>query len=476
MTTTLPLDTVHFIGVGGAGMSALARILVQRGANVSGSDMKESRYTRTLRELGATITSGHDPANLVTPHGTPDIVVVSTAIPENNPELVAARERGLTVWQRAQMLSALAGKRRTIAVAGTHGKTSTSSMIATMLRAMKLDPSFCVGGLLEEAGSNAEHGTGDYYVVEADESDGSFLFLEPDVALITNIERDHLDHYANLTEIDDIFIKFAAQIRADGTLILCGDDSHLLEVMRKATVSTGVRTITYGADEACDVRYRIVGREGIGTRFEVIIDDEVVCTAGVATPGEHMVCNACGALAVAYVEGLDMRDAAKALATFTGVRRRFSLIGEYRDITIVDDYAHHPTEVEATLKAAQALDFTRVVTIVQPHRYSRVEAFCHEFGRALTHADLVIVTQIYSAGEAPIPGVNGRSIVDALLDVNERANVVYLPHRKDIVPYVARSLRRGDLVMTMGAGDVTSIGPELLRELHEQDDDESHDG
>lgn len=454
----MPKDVyAHFIGAGGAGMSGIALVLHQRGYTVTGSDLKESRYSRALAAAGMTVHIGHRAEHL----GDPDIVVVSTAIPDKNPELAEARARGMEVWPRARMLAHLAEDRRTIAVAGTHGKTSTSSMVATMLMGMGEDPSFLIGGEIDGINTNASNGTGPHYVVEADESDGSFLFLDPYVSLVTNIEADHLDHYASIDEIIDTFAEFMSRTASDGCLVISGDDERLMRVAEAMTQ----RKVAYGSSPRCDVRFSDVKQSGIGSTFQVEFPNgqSVACKIGV--PGLHMVSNACGALATAWALGLDVDAAATALASFSGVRRRFDLVGEVGGITIVDDYAHHPTEVAATLAGASELGFERVWVLFQPHRYSRTEAFAHDFGQAFSAADRVILMDVYSAGEAPIPGVSGKSIVDALLAAQPRARAAYLPHRVDVVPYLAERLAPGDLVMTMGAGDVTAIGPELLAEL-----------
>jgi UDP-N-acetylmuramate--alanine ligase len=443
-------------------MSALARVLAQRGVPVSGSDMKESRYSRALRTLGVTIHIGHKTGQI----GDADLVVYSTAIPQNNPEMVEARERGIEMWRRAQMLSYLAGSQKTIAIAGTHGKTSTSSMVTTMLRTMGEDPTFCVGGEIDGADTNAEHGSGDYYVVEADESDGSFLYLDPYIAVITNIEADHLDHYKGIDEIEMTFMAFMRSVSDKGCLIVCGDSQRLVELAN----STGKRVVTYGTHSSCDIRCSVLGREGMGTRFEVFIEGERVSDeATISAPGEHMMLNACASLATAHCMGLDLSAAIAGLATFSGVRRRFDLVGEVQGVTVVDDYAHHPTEVAATINAAVSLsDFKRVIVLFQPHRYSRTQAFEREFGASFDKAYKVVLLDVYSASETPIPGVDGRTICDAILDHNQRAQVAYLPHRRDVIPYLASCIRAGDLVLTMGAGDVTAVGPELIKELEKR--------
>lgn len=449
----------HFIGAGGAGMSGIALVLHERGVPVSGSDLKESRYSRQLTRAGMHVTYGHNAENL----GDPEVVVVSTAIPESNPELAEARRRGIEVWPRARMLAYLAQERATIAVAGTHGKTSTSSMIAVMLDGMGEDPTFLIGGEVDGYGVNARNGSGAHYVVEADESDGSFVYLDPCVAVVTNIEADHLDHYASIEEIEATFLEFMNRTADDGALVVCGDDRRLVEVARQ----TDRRMITYGAAEDCDVRFTLGAREALGYAFEVCLPDGSTVTSHSATPGVHMVSNATAAIATAYALGLDVVAAAAAVARYSGVRRRFDLIGEVAGVTVVDDYAHHPTEVRATLDAAAELGFRRVIALFQPHRYSRTEALAEDFGAAFGSADLVALMDVYSAGEAPIPGVSGKTLLRSVLTEQPRAQLAYLPHRADIVPYLAQTVRPGDLVLTMGAGDVTAIGPELVSTLQE---------
>jgi len=447
----------HFIGAGGAGMSGIALVLASRGARVTGSDLKESRYSRALEAAGVPVAIGHRAENL----GTPEVVVISSAIPETNPELAEARRLGLPVWPRAKMLAHLAGDRATVAVAGTHGKTSTSSMVATMLSSMGQQPSFLIGGEVDGFNTNAVDGAGHHYVVEADESDGSFLYLEPTVAVITNVEADHLDHYGTLERVEETFCEFMARVPANGTLVICGDDARLVELASGASC----RVVTYGFGTQCDVVCRITRPDGIGVRFDVDVPAEGTVSSLTRIPGDHMVANACASIAVAWALGLDLEAAARGLADFSGVRRRFDLIGKVAGVTVVDDYAHHPTEVRATLVAASNLGFSRVVALFQPHRYSRTAALSTDFADAFACADAVVLMDVYSAGEAPIPGVSGKSVLDDLLLRHPRARSAYLPHRADVVPFLASRVCEGDLVMTMGAGDVTTVGPELVAEL-----------
>ncbi len=450
----------HFIGVGGAGMSGLARVLHDRGVKVSGSDLRLSRYAAALRDSGVPVHIGHDAANL----GDPVVVVVSSAVPESNPELAEARRRGLEVWPRARMLAELAGDQRTVAVAGTHGKTSTSSMMAAALMESGDDPTFLIGGELNDVQSNARCGTGGYYVVEADESDGSFLLLDPFVAVVTNVEADHLDHYSSLGEIVETFAAFLRRVPEEGLGVLCADDSRLLGIAGECRG----RVVTYGLSEASDVRLCGYRQHGRGADFDVSFPDGTRLGCSIAAPGRHMALNATGVLAACWALGVDTAAAARGIAAFGGVKRRFEQVGEAQGVTVVDDYAHHPTEVCATLAAAKDAGFRRTWVIFQPHRYSRTAALGEDFGRSFDDADRVVLMDVYSAGEAPIPGVSGKTILDAMLERRPHVPVAYFPHRADVAGYVAQRACSGDLVMTMGAGDVTTIGPELVRALGER--------
>jgi UDP-N-acetylmuramate--alanine ligase len=450
----------HFIGVGGAGMSGLAKVLNDRGVAVTGSDLRMSRYAAALRDAGVTVHIGHDAANL----GDPEVVVVSSAIPESNPELAEARRRGIPVWQRARMLAELAGSQRTIAVAGTHGKTSTSSMAAAALSSMGLDPTFLIGGEINDVGSNARCGAGDFYVVEADESDGSFLELSPYVAIVTNVEADHLDHYVTFDAVVDAFRAFLARVDPEGVSVLCADDATLM------TLASEVRgrVVTYGRSAAADVHVDSIEAKGSGVRFTVSFPDGGRVAAELGVPGEHMALNAAGVLAALWALGLDIDAAAAGISTFSGVKRRFERVGAVAGVTVVDDYGHHPTEVRATLHAARGAGFGRVWVVFQPHRYTRTAALGRDFGVSFSDADRVVLMDVYSAGEAPIPGVSGKTVLDALLSAAPRAVAAYFPHRGDIAAYVAERVRPGDLVMTMGAGDVTTMGPEIVRAIGER--------
>lgn len=457
------IKQVHFIGVGGVGMSSIARVAHDQGMQVSGSDIKESRYTKQLREAGITVFIGQKAENI--PEGDP-VVVISTAILENNPELIEARRRGLEIWHRAQMLAHLGVGLDTLAVAGTHGKTTTSSMLASALDALGADPTFLIGGIVRAYGTNAHSGTGDHYVVEADESDKSFTYLSPKAVLVTNIEADHLDHYKDLDEIYDKFHDFMGLVPEDGVIVACGDEPHVVEIAR----SEGRRMYTYGFSEGCDVRITSYEPNGIGSRYTAVMPDGTQVEGTIKqNPGRHNVLNATGVVTLLWALGFDAAKVAQALSGFAGVRRRFDLVGEVGGVTVVDDYAHHPTEIAATISAAAGLGYKHVHVLFQPHRYSRAPLFTQvlhdEFGAAFDKADSVTFMDVYPAGEAPVPGVSGKTFLNVVLEHEGHPQADFVAHRVDVVPHLMDKLQPGDLVITMGAGDVTAMGPQIIDAL-----------
>lgn len=457
------IKQVHFIGVGGVGMSGIARVAHDQGMQVSGSDIKESRYTKQLREAGITVFIGQKAENI--PEGNP-VIVISTAILENNPELIEARRRGLEIWHRAQMLAHLGVGLDTLAVAGTHGKTTTSSMLASALDALGADPTFLIGGIVRAYGTNAHSGTGDHYVVEADESDKSFTHLSPKAVLVTNIEADHLDHYKDLDEIYDKFHDFMGLVPEDGVIVACGEEPHVVEIAR----SEGRRMYTYGFNEGCDVRITSYEPHGIGSRYTAVMPDGTQVEGTIKqNPGRHNVLNATGVVTLLWALGFDAAKVAQALSGFAGVRRRFDLVGEVGGVTVVDDYAHHPTEIAATISAAAGLGYKHVHVLFQPHRYSRAPLFTQvlhdEFGAAFDKADSVTFMDVYPAGEAPVPGVSGKTFLNVLLEHEGHPQADFVAHRVDVVPHLMDKLQPGDLVITMGAGDVTAMGPQIIDAL-----------
>jgi UDP-N-acetylmuramate--alanine ligase len=451
---------LHFIGIGGAGMSGIARLLLARGVRVSGSDLKESAGLDALRQAGAKVFVGHRAGQI----GRPDAVVVSSAIPATNPEVEAARQAGVPVLMRAQVLAALMRERRSIAVSGTHGKTTTTSMVSVMLARAGLDPTYVIGGDLNESGSGAGHGRGELFVAEADESDGSFLLLRPDIGVVTNVEEDHLDFYADGREIEAAFAEFC---RSAGSVVACIDDPGTRRVIARA----GSNLVTYGQDGAADLVLVDADVTGPGARGVVEAGGRRIDLA-LSAPGLHTLLNATAALAVAELVGLPLEAAAEALRAFTGVRRRFEHRGDAQGATFVDDYAHHPTEVRATLEAARTFagsgDNRRLVAVFQPHRYTRTEVLWRALGESLDGADVVVVTDVYAAGERPIPGVTGKLLVDALTESAPGKRVVYLPRRADVTAFLADQIGRGDLVLTLGAGDITMVGEETLDRIRER--------
>ena len=458
------VKSAHFIGIGGAGMSGIALVLHERGCKVTGSDLKHSHYVRELEAAGIPVSIGHEAATIDA--AMPEVVVTSTAISESNPEVVRARELGIPIWPRAKMLSYLSGAAKTVAVAGTHGKTTTSSMLASALDALGADPTFLIGGIVRAYGTNAHSGTGDHYVVEADESDKSFTYLSPKAVLVTNIEADHLDHYKDLDEIYDKFHDFMGLVPEDGVIVACGEEPHVVEIAR----SEGRRMYTYGFSEGCDVRITSYEPHGIGSRYTAVMPDGTQVEGTIKqNPGRHNVLNATGVVTLLWALGFDAAKVAQALSGFAGVRRRFDLVGEVGGVTVVDDYAHHPTEIAATISAAAGLGYKHVHVLFQPHRYSRAPLFTQvlhdEFGAAFDKADSVTFMDVYPAGEAPVPGVSGKTFLNVVLEHEGHPQADFVAHRVDVVPHLMDKLQPGDLVITMGAGDVTAMGPQIIDAL-----------
>jgi UDP-N-acetylmuramate--alanine ligase len=442
---------IHMIGIGGAGMSGVAEVLKNRDHTVTGSDLKESPYTRRLREAGIPVFIGHAAHQV----GDADQVVISTAIPKTNPELLEARRRSIPVIPRAVALASILEGSRSIAVAGTHGKTTTTSMTAYVLKALGEDPTALVGGELNDIGSNVAFGRADLVVAEADESDRSLLQLHPQVAVVTNVEFDHPDFYASLDDVVETFSRFVASLPADGHLVICADDPscpHLVAEAPCPATTYGLSAANLSADILTPNSY-ILWEDG-----------QERGTVELGVYGRHNVLNSLAAAGVARWLGHDAYRAARSLKDFAGVRRRFQLKGERSAVRVVDDYAHHPTELSATLDVARATmpPGGRVIAVFQPHRYSRTRKLYREFGEAFAAADAVLVTEVYGAGEMPQPGVNGKLIVDAICETQGAPEVYYIPQQDDI-PRVLREVSEGgDVVLTLGAGDISRAGEELL--------------
>ncbi len=453
-------ERVHFVGIGGAGMSAIAAVLLAKGVEVSGSDLKETRNTVRLGELGARVHIGHRPENV---EGA-DIVVVSSAVPERNRELARARELSLPVLPRAAMLARLMDEGKGIAVAGTHGKTTTTSMVAMILAQAGMDPTYVVGGELNDVGSNAHAGSGEYVVAEADESDGSFLLLKPWAAVVTNVEADHLDFFGDPRRVQEYFARFVSLVDPHGVVVLGGDDAGARSLLGKS----GARQVTFGGGEDSDYRFRDLQLFAGGSSFRVSARGEELGGMELEIPGLHNVYNALAATALTHTLGVDFDAIAGALSSFKGVRRRYQRVSEVAGVRIVDDYAHHPSEVVSTLEAAALERERRLVCLFQPHRYSRTAALWKEFGSAFSRADLLILTDVYAAGEDPLPGVDGKLIVNAVLEADPAKQVVYVPRRSSLGEAALRFIRRGDLVLTMGAGDISLCATEIADLLQDR--------
>jgi UDP-N-acetylmuramate--alanine ligase len=447
---------VHVVGAGGAGMSAIATILATMGHRVSGSDLKASAGLERLRAAGVAVTVGHDAANVE----DVDLVAVSTAIPPSNPELRAARERGCRVASRAEVLAAICATRRTAAVSGTHGKTTTTSMLALAADAGGLHPSFLVGGELNELGGSVAWKATEWFVVEADESDGTFVELPAEAVVVTNVEADHLDRYGSLDAVVAAFDRYLAQ--APGPRIVGLDEPNAAALARRHGA------VTYGTHPDADWHIVDPVPERVGVRFCLRRGGEDLGEIALPVPGLHNARNATAALACAEAIGADLDAARGALARFAGVARRFQFRGEAGGVTVVDDYAHNPGKLAAVLAAARAGRWRRVVCVFQPQRYSRTATLWREFGPALAAADLVVLTEIYAANETPIPGVTGRLLVRSTLEADPGARVAWLPRRDEVVSYLAGELRPGDLCLLCGAGDITTWAPDILAALGER--------
>jgi UDP-N-acetylmuramate--alanine ligase len=454
---------IHFVGIGGIGMSGIAELLANLGYEVSGSDLRASDVTDRLGTLGVRIALGHEAAHV----GTADVVVVSSAVRDTNPEVVEARARGIPVIPRAEMLAELMRLRYGIAIAGAHGKTTTTSMVALVLERAGLDPTAVIGGRLSAFGSNARLGRGEYVVAEADESDRSFLKLSPSIAVITNVDHEHMDAYGTWDALQLAFVEFANKVPFYGAVVACADDEPVRALLPRITR----RVMTYGlADRAPTAGLTVSGHdvmlEAFGSRCTVRLGaagqgDETIGELRLHVPGRHNLLNALAATAVALEVGLEFPRIASGLAEFRGAERRFQLRGEAKGVMVVDDYGHHPTEIAAVIAAARAGIDRRVVVVFQPHRYSRTQQLMREFGASLAAADEVVLTDIYPAGESPLPGVTLDTLAESVRRA-ARGPVHVVPSLEALPEAVASLARAGDLVVTMGAGSISSVGDRIL--------------
>lgn len=452
-------EPVHFIGIGGAGMSAIARILLDRGIQVSGSDAKDSIVIASLRAMGATVEIGHHVTNIL----SAKTVVTSTAIKNSNPELKAAMQSGIPVLSRAESLSELMKGYRSVAVAGTHGKTTTTSMLAVAIQECGVDPSFAIGGTPNDSNSNSHHGNGDIFIAEADESDSSFLVYNPIGAIITNVEIDHVDHFSSKEQLHQTFIEFIKSTKE--FLIICIDDDGANEIA-KAANELNLKVITYGESENAQVRISHVSTSATGSFFRITWQGVVLGELSLNIPGRHNVLNATAALAAGIALELNPNQLISGLSKFTGVRRRFELKGNVKNIRVFDDYAHHPTEVSATIATARdVVAGGKIIVIFQPHRYSRTLAFAEGFADSLSVADQVILLDIYGAGEGSIPGASSSVIAEKIRALGTKVD--FEPSILSAIELAITGATPNDLIITMGAGDVTSLGNQILTRLDE---------
>ena len=448
---------IHFVGIGGVGMSGIAEVLLNMGYRVTGSDQRRGEAVERLEQLGAKVFVGHDAANVAGAH----VVVYSSAVARDNVEVAEARARQVPVIPRAEMLAELMRLKYAIAVAGTHGKTTTTSLIASVLAEGRLDPTVVVGGRIRSLGSNARLGQGEYMVAEADESDGSFLRLTPTMAVVTTIDAEHLDHYGTLERVSEAFLAFVNKVPFYGAAVLCLDQPNVQLLIPRVEK----RIITYGLESAADLTAHRLTLSGLTARFEVLHRGQPLGECTLRVPGRHNVLNAMAAIAVGLDLEIPFVTIQRGLAEFSGVQRRFQVRGESRGVLVVDDYGHHPAEIRATLAAAKAGFDRRVVTVFQPHRYTRTLHLRQEFLTAFNQSDTLVVMDIYPAGEAAIAGVTGQDLADAIRAHGHR-DVVYLDSdRERILAHLEDVLRPGDLVLTLGAGDVGQLGRALLERL-----------
>jgi UDP-N-acetylmuramate--alanine ligase len=448
---------IHFTGIGGVGMSGIAEVLHNLGYDVTGSDIRESETTGRLRGLGIKIFIGHNEENIDDAH----VVVTSSAVSITNPEVIAAKDRGIPVIPRAEMLAELGRLKYGILIAGAHGKTTTTSLIATLLGEGGLDPTVVIGGKLKAMGSNARLGQGDFLVAEADESDGSFLKLSPTIAIITNIDREHMDYFGNIENIKTAFLQFINKIPFYGVAIVCKENEHMREILPQIRR----RVLTYGLSHDSDMHARNIHHDGAKTSFEAVFKGELLGSFTLPVPGVHNVLNSLAAILTAMELQVPLAKITGALAGFSGIQRRFEFRGEAGGVPVFDDYGHHPVEIRAVLKAARdCFPDRRIVVIFQPHRFTRTRDLMDDFALSFGTVDKLYLMDIYAASEAPLEGINSGALLKKVEAAGFR-NAVYMPDRAQIVAKVIEDIKPGDVVMTLGAGDVYKMGEEILGKL-----------
>ena len=450
------IQHIHFVGIGGIGMSGIAEVLLNLGYHISGSDVKETEVTRRLQALGCEIFYGHRKENV----READVVVISSAIRQGNPEIEVAEQRLIPVIPRAEMLAELMRMKIGIAIAGTHGKTTTTSLIATVLAAGGLDPTVVIGGRLNSIGSNARLGQGDFLVAEADESDGSFLKLMPTIAVVTNIDPEHLDYYHGIEEIKEAFLSFLNKIPFYGLAVLCLDHPNIQSLIPRLKK----RFTTYGLTTQADFQAKEIVFEGLSATFDALHHQKEIGRLKLQMPGLHNVYNALATLATAFELDIPFEVVQETLRDFSGIQRRFQIKGEKNGVLIVDDYGHHPVEIVATLRAARTGWGRRIVAVFQPHRYTRTQALFQDFMTAFNDANVLILTDIYPAGEDRIEGVEAKALYEGIRDYGHK-DVTYIADKKEIVNHLLRIITPGDVVITMGAGDIWQVSEELVKQL-----------
>jgi UDP-N-acetylmuramate--alanine ligase len=451
------IQKIHFIGIGGAGMSAIAKVLLQMGYIVSGSDLAKSETTNKLEKMGAHIFLGHSEENL----RDSQAIVISTAIPEANPEVGLAREKKIPIFHRADIVAYLMLQYKGIAVAGAHGKTTTTSMIAVMLEHAGVDPTVIIGGEVDYLNGNAKLGSGQYLVAEADESDGSFLKFSPHIAVVTNIENDHMDFYKTMENILHTFKRFLHKLPSStGVGILCFDNAHIRDLVHEVDRPY----ISYGIDHNAQYMARNLNTQGATSTYDVYHEEELLGSIKINVPGRHNVANSLAAVVVGLSIGLTFMEIAEGLSYFQGAKRRFQTKARINGVWVIDDYAHHPTEIMTTLLAARQTEPKRLICVFQPHRYSRTAFLRKEFGSAFKPSDILVLTDVYSAGEAPIPGITGEVLKEEV-ERQTSKKVIYIADKDKIARYLSEIVEPGDLVITMGAGNVYRVGEELIEVL-----------
>ncbi len=442
---------IHFIGIGGIGMSGIAQILAKKGFQVSGSDIRNSNIIESLKLLGIRIFLTHSFLNIQ----EVDLVVYSSAIGPDNPELIAAREKNIPIVKRARLLAELLNEKKGIAISGAHGKTTTTSLISLLLNEASLNPTVSVGGVVKNFSSNALLGSGDFFVIEADESDGSFLYYNPLYSVITNIDREHLDYYRNTDEIIDAYLRFANNIKEGGKLICFGQNEYINRLLKL----TDKERLTYGMDKTCDIYATDIVLERYGSNFECHFKGSMLGRFALSIPGAHNILNSLAAIGIAAELGIDLNIVKGSLLKFEGSERRFQIKLELDDIVVIDDYAHHPTEIETTIRILDKWQKKRLLVVFQPHRFTRTKFLREEFGKCFKGADLIIVTEIYPAGEKPLPGISAESIIQSLKE-NGYSNSLFVP-KQELLSVLLDMVQSGDVILILGAGDIGKFSGEL---------------